>query len=256
MNLNIGLDLGSTAIKLVMTEGDRLLWRSRTPTAPGQEAAARRLMAGGLAGLGLDESRVRRVAATGYGKKLFAGADKNIDEISANAAGIFKLSGARARTVINIGGQDLKVMTLDDRGRILDFKMNDKCAAGTGRFFEQAARILDTPLSEFGSLGRLAETDLELNSTCVVFAESEMVSLLARGAAKEDIVKSLNHSVARRVAGLMGRSNLGGDIYLDGGPAQNAGLVAALEDELMAEIKVVEEPQFTVAYGAALSLLE
>jgi predicted CoA-substrate-specific enzyme activase len=179
---------------------------------------------------------------------------KNIDEITANAAGLFRLSGGQARTVINIGGQDMKILTLADDGRVLDFKMNDKCAAGTGRFFEQAARILDTPLAEFGLLSSVAENDLELNSTCVVFAESEIVSLLARGVKKEDIIHSLNRSVARRVAGLTGRSAMTGAVYLDGGPAQNQGLVVALEDELMTAIHVLEQPQFTVAYGAALSL--
>ena len=256
MTFNIGLDLGSTAIKMVLIDGDRLIWQDRTPTAPGQEAVARKLISQALERLDLDESRIEGVAATGYGKKLFTGALKNIDEITANAAGLFKLSGGRARTLINIGGQDLKVLTLADDGRVLDFRMNDKCAAGTGRFFEQAARILDTSLNEFGELSLAAENDLELNSTCVVFAESEIVSLLARGVRKEDVIRSLNCSVARRVAGLMGRSAIEGDVYLDGGPAQNRGLVDALEDELMVEIHVLDQPQFTVAYGAALSLLD
>ena len=256
MTLNIGLDLGSTAIKMVIIDEDRPVWHSRTPTAPGQEAVARKLISQALEQMGLDEGRIRGVAATGYGKKLFTGAVKNLDEITANAAGLFKLSDGQARTVINIGGQDLKVLTLADDGRVVDFRMNDKCAAGTGRFFEQAARILDTPLTEFGELSEVAEDDLELNSTCVVFAESEIVSLLARGVRKEDIIRSLNCSVARRVAGLMGRAALEDAVYLDGGPAQNRGLVAALEDELMTEVRVLEQPQFTVAYGAALSLLD
>jgi predicted CoA-substrate-specific enzyme activase len=175
------------------------------------------------------------------------------DEISANAAGLFHLSGGQARTVINIGGQDLKVMNLDERGRVIDFKMNDKCAAGTGRFFELAARLLDTPLDEFAALSRQAETGIELNSTCVVFAESEMVSLLARGVGKAEIVKALHASVARRAAGLMGRE-CPGPVWLDGGPARNRGLAEALEEELMTEIRVLAHPQYTVAYGVALSL--
>ena len=255
MTLNIGLDLGSTAIKMVIADGDRPVWQSHTPTAPGQEAVAKKLIDQALEQLALDAGQVNGVAATGYGKKLFTGAVKNLDEITANASGLFKLSGGLARTIINIGGQDLKVLTLAEDGRVVDFKMNDKCAAGTGRFFEQAARILDTPLTEFGELSSAAENDLELNSTCVVFAESEIVSLLARGVRKEDIIRSLNCSVARRVAGLMGRSALEGAVYLDGGPAQNRGLVEALEDELMSEVRVLDQPQFTVAYGAALSLL-
>ena len=158
------------------------------------------------------------------------------------------------RTIINIGGQDLKVLTLSDKGQVIDFKMNDKCAAGTGRFFELAARILDTPLESFGKLSQASTNDIELNSTCIVFAESEIVSLLAQNVAREDIIKALHQSVARRVAGLMGRVVSNGLVYLDGGPAQNSGLVAALEDELMVDIHVLNTPQFTVAYGAAVSL--
>lgn len=246
--------MGSTAIKMVLTDGENILWQARTPTAPGQEAVAQSLISEALVQLNLEQSQISEVVATGYSKKLFVNATQNIDEITANAIGIFKLSGGRARTIINIGGQDLKVLILGEDGRVVDFKMNDKCAAGTGRFFEQAARILNTPLTEFGPLSMTSGTDLELNSTCVVFAESEIVSLLARGVRREDVIRSLNFSVARRVAGLMGRSAPDGAVYLDGGPAQNTGLVQALEDELLSEVKVLQEPQFTVAYGAAQSM--
>jgi predicted CoA-substrate-specific enzyme activase len=132
--------------------------------------------------------------------------------------------------------------------------MNDKCAAGTGRFFEQAARILDTPLSSFGQLGLSPGPALELNSTCAVFAETEMVSLLAKGADKAGIVKALHRSVARRVGHLLGRGDPTPEIWLDGGPANNKGLVAAIEDELMTEVRVLSAPQYTVAYGAAITV--
>ena len=253
MELNVGLDLGSTAIKIVFTQKHQVLWQKHVATAPGQENVARAVIKEGLHFLGLEEGNIKNLVSTGYGKKLFSTAHKNIDEISANALGLFHLSDGRVRTIINIGGQDLKVLTLSDSGQVTDFKMNDKCAAGTGRFFELAARILDTPLEDFCELCQQSKNDIELNSTCAVFAESEIVSLLARDVAREDIVKALHRSVARRVAGLMGRSLSHEPIYLDGGPAQNRGLVEALEDELMAEVCVVDAPQFTVAYGAAIS---
>lgn len=254
MNLNVGLDLGSTAIKIILIEKNQVLWQKHVATAPGQESVARGLIKEGLEFLGLEKGNIKNVVSTGYGKKLFSAADKNIDEITANAHGLHHLSDGRVRTIINIGGQDLKVLTLSERGQVIDFQMNDKCAAGTGRFFELAARILDTPLAAFGELCQQSKHDIELNSTCAVFAESEMVSLLARDVAIQDIIKALHRSVARRVAGLMGRAMSSHEpIYLDGGPAQNRGLVEALEDELMAEICVLEAPQFTVAYGAAIS---
>jgi predicted CoA-substrate-specific enzyme activase len=250
----IGLDLGSTAIKAVFVEGGRILWRGRTATAPEQETLAMELILAGRRCLDLPESGIQGLVATGYGKWLFAAADRQVDEISANARGIFHLSGGQARTVINVGGQDVKVLTLDDKGRVADFRMNDKCAAGTGRFFELAARLLDTPLENFSDLANRAKEDVELNSTCVVFAESEMVSLLARGVGRAEIIRALLASAARRVADLMRRDGAPGPVWLDGGPAQNQGLAEALENELMTEIRVLEAPQYTVACGAALSL--
>ena len=253
MGIRIGLDLGSTAIKVVFAQEKEILWCRKRPTAPGQDARAMELVREGLAEMNLTESDIERIAATGYGKKLVGNADRVVDEISANALGMFTLSGGTCRTIINIGGQDLKVINLSENGQISDFKMNDKCAAGTGRFFEQVARILDTPLEEFGALSQTSTDTLELNSTCVVFAESEIVSLIARGTPKADIIRALHNSVARRIANLLGRTAITGDIYLDGGPSQNTGLREALEDELLVDVKVLEKPQFTVSFGAAIS---
>ncbi|MCL2789103.1 MAG: acyl-CoA dehydratase activase [Desulfobulbus sp.] len=254
MRVDIGLDLGSTAIKVVFVENEKILWRGQTATVPGQEALAMGLIQKGRHNLALPEEQIGSLVATGYGKNLFAATDRQIDEISANALGLFRLSGGQARTIINIGGQDVKVLTLDEKGRVADFRMNDKCAAGTGRFFELAARLLDTPLEDFGELARRAKNHVELNSTCAVFAESEIISLLAQGVGREEIIWALNASVARRVAGILGRRQSEGAVFLDGGPAQNRGLVEALEDEMLTDIHVTAEPQFSVAYGAVVSL--
>ncbi|MDR1607235.1 MAG: acyl-CoA dehydratase activase [Deltaproteobacteria bacterium] len=254
MAIKAGFDLGSTAVKVILTEDEKILWSGHSPTAPGQEALAKSLMAKGLSELGLQSDSVSQVAATGYGKGLVGLAERRIDEIQANALGLFKLSGGGARHIINIGGQDIKLIHLDERGRVSDFKMNDKCAAGTGRFFELVARLLDTPIAEFARLSQEASQEITLNSTCVVFAESEMVSLMAKGAGNGDIIKALHASVARRVAAMLARADLSFGVWLDGGPALNQGLVRALEDELLTEVFVLDNPQFTVAYGAALSL--
>ncbi|GHU03098.1 2-hydroxyglutaryl-CoA dehydratase [Betaproteobacteria bacterium] len=252
MKVGIGLDLGSTAIKMVITDGEKILCGLSTATAPGQEEIGRQLIARGLESLDLTPEQVSSITTTGYGKKLYSAADLNMDEISANAAGIFRLSRGQARTVINIGGQDLKVISLNDDGKVLDFRMNDKCAAGTGRFFELVSRLLDTPLSEFGNLAGNSGHEVQLSSTCVVFAESEIISLLARGVTREDIIRALHTSVARKVAAMMGRTPHDDAIYLDGGPARNRGLVEAIEDELLCDIMVLDDPQFTVAFGAAI----
>ena len=253
MNYKIGLDLGSTAIKMVLVNGTKMEWSRKVPTAPGQEHLAMNLVKEALSELGISDKDIERVSATGYGKKLISFAGDTIDEISANAQGMFTLSEGKCRTIINIGGQDLKVINLSDNGKIADFRMNDKCAAGTGRFFEQVSRILDTPLELFGEMSLQADEALELNSTCVVFAESEIVSLLAKGVKKENIIKGLHNSIARRITNLLGRQKTSENIFLDGGPSQNQGLLDALEDELLVEVNVLPNPQFTVAYGAAIS---
>ena len=252
--LNVGIDLGSTAIKVVFLEHQQIVWKKAVPTVPGQSEIVDRLKAEGLAAVGRSAKQIAAMAVTGYGKGLITGVHKVIDEVSANALGVFLLSKSRARTVINIGGQDVKVIRLSDTGKLIDFKMNDKCAAGTGRFFEGAARILDTPVEDFGGLGRKAANAININSTCAVFAESEMVSLMAKGIAKECIIQGLHESVARRIANLSGNRDMADDVYLDGGSANNRGLVLAIENELFRDVHVLPCPQFTVAYGAARSL--
>ena len=255
MHYKIGVDLGSTFIKVVFVEGDNMIWHGLKPTAPGQDALALKLIEEGRGTLGLPESSCDGIVSTGYGRNLFRAAGLKVDEISAGALGAFKRSGGAARNVLNIGGQDIKALRLGENGDVLDFRMNDKCAAGTGRFFELAARILDTPLEEFGSLGSQTGTEVELNSTCVVFAESEIISLLARNVPRESIIRALNYSVARRALGLLDSKTINEGLWLDGGPAQNSALLAAFEDVLLTEVYALPEPIYTAAYGAAVSLI-
>jgi predicted CoA-substrate-specific enzyme activase len=255
MSVRVGLDLGSTAIKAVFTEEGEVLWRGVLPTVPGQETVASALIDAGLTETKRLRGDIADVVSTGYGKKLFTSARADVDEITANAVGAARLSGGEARTVINVGGQDVKAIRVDERGAVVDFRMNDKCAAGTGRFFELAARLLDAPISDFDRLAENSTEEVEINSTCAVFAESEIVSLLARGVSKEDIAKAIYASVARRIAGLAGPLCGEEAVYLDGGAARNRGLAEALEDEMMREVRTFDEPQFTVAYGAAVSSL-
>ena len=253
MQYSVGGDLGSTAIKVVFVQNNTLIWHKAIPTAPGQDALANEVIEEGIRELDISKDDILGVAATGYGKNLMNSANKVIDEVSANALGLHLLSGAAAKVIINIGGQDIKIIQLDANGKLLEFKMNDKCAAGTGRFFEMAARILDTSIYEFAALSEQAVSAAAINSTCVVFAESEIVSLLAKGTPKESIIKGLHESIARRIAGMMGTESVEG-VYLDGGSANNTALAEAIEDELFTDVSVLKYPQFTVAFGAACSL--
>lgn len=254
MGLKIGLDLGSTAIKTVFVKDLEVIWKKAVPTAPGQEALALKVIENGLADLDMGEGDIKGISVTGYGRNLIAKANNVIDEVSANAWGAYLLSDKKARTIINIGGQDIKIIRISEDGKLSDFKMNDKCAAGTGRFFEMAGRILDTPIYDFAQLAGQADSSVNLNSTCVVFAESEIVSLIAKGTKKENIIRGLHESIARRIAGMLGNQEIEDDLYLDGGSANNKGLAMAIEDEIIRDVHVFPDPQFTVAYGAACTL--
>ncbi|CQR74410.1 R-phenyllactate dehydratase activator [Sporomusa ovata DSM 2662] len=255
MEYKIGIDLGSTAIKTVIVKDTELLWKKVVPTAPGQEALALKLIDDGLTDLAIKKKDIGGISVTGYGKNLITQAHTVIDEVSANAWGVYLLSDKKARTVINIGGQDIKIIRISEDGKLSDFKMNDKCAAGTGRFFEMAGRILDTPIYDFATLADNADASINLNSTCAVFAESEIVSLLAKGTKKENIIRGLHESIARRIAGMLGNQEIEDDLYLDGGAANNGGLASAIEDEIFRAVNVLSYPQFTVAYGAACFLM-
>jgi len=195
------------------------------------------------------------VAATGYGRRLFPGADLVVEEISALACGIHNLTDKKTRTVLNIGGQDMKLVKIGETGRIIDFKMNDKCASGTGRFFEAMSRTLNVPLAEFGRLASASRSPVMMSSSCAVFAESEIASLLYKSVAPADIIAGLHRSAASRIWDFIGEAYwLEGDFYFDGGPALNHGLARALEEKLGKEIKIAVNPQFTSAIGAAVNL--
>ena len=246
--MKIGIDVGSTGIKIVMIQDLEMVWKKVVQTRPGQSALVQDLVTEGLSACRIQQKDIEKICVTGYGRKLIDSPDTIVDEISANAAGIHLLSGGKARTLINIGGQDVKVIRLDERGAVTDFKMNDKCAAGTGRFFEIAATILDTPLDDFYSEDWVEP--VSINSTCAVFAESEIVSLLAQDVPRQPIIQGINEAVARRIANLSGRSTMDEGVYVDGGPAMNRGLIESLEEALMCDVHVVDHPQFTVAYGS------
>ncbi|MCK4994316.1 MAG: CoA activase [Candidatus Omnitrophica bacterium] len=254
--ITIGIDLGTAAIKVVFIDKDNFLWGKALPTLPQHVKICEQLLKEGMETVSVKKEDIAGIATTGYGKRLFPGSKKIIDEISANAVGACVLSKRRARTIINIGGQDVKVIKVSPEGKVEDFKMNDKCAAGTGRFFEMAGRILDAPVGEFGDLSFQSLSQVCINSTCAVFAESEIVSLLSMGKSRNDIIAGLHKSVARRISELTGSLYLEEAIYLDGGPAANKGLNLAIKEELMRDINVFERPQFTVAFGAAIILSE
>ncbi len=256
MNYFAGVDIGSTTIKIaVIDSNERIVAHKITPTGSLFHQNSKLAFHDLLEKHDLHRNDISYVVSTGYGRKLYRDADECISEITANAVGAGKYgkNNGTVRTIINIGGQDLKVIRLDAQGHVVNFAMNDKCAAGTGRFLEMAARNLEVEVDVLGEYhARLQRIPSTINSTCTVFAESEIIGLLAKGESREEIIAGIHFSIARRVARLVRRLGVEEPVFFDGGPALNKGLVAAIEDELMCDLVVPEVPQLTVAYGAAL----
>ncbi|MFZ4857636.1 MAG: acyl-CoA dehydratase activase [Desulfuromonadaceae bacterium] len=256
MNYFAGIDVGSTAIKVAVVDEEGNVAGVHVAASGSlfhrNSTEALNCLLGRLH---LKRSDVRYLIATGYGRKLFKEADDSISEITANAIGAFEAGKAfgGVGTIINIGGQDSKAIQIDENGNVVNFAMNDKCAAGTGRFLDVAARNLDLDLEELGDYHFKGENaPLNINSTCTVFAESEIIGLLANGHGKPEIIAGIHYSIASRTVRLAKRVGIEGRVYFDGGPALNRGLVAALQDELGRELVIPEHPQTTTAFGAAM----
>lgn len=249
--LSAGIDIGSLSTDAVILADRRILAYSIVPTLSSSVKAARAAYDQALKSAGSAADAIARVVATGYGRGSIDFADKTVTEITCHATGARWLF-PQARTVIDIGGQDSKVIRLSEDGRVDDFAMNDKCAAGTGRFLEVMARSLDTDLHSLGHLSALSKEDVRISSTCTVFAESEVVALVAQGVAKEDIIRGLHRSVAERIFAMVTRLRAEGPFVMTGGVAKNSGVVAAIEERLQSTLLLPEEPQIVGALGAAI----
>ena len=254
--IGIGIDIGSTAAKAAVVDGEgSVAWTCVQPTGFSSVDASERLREA-LAAAGYDVTGDdARVIATGYGRVAVPYAHKVVTEITCHARGAHHLDPA-VRTVIDIGGQDSKVIRLSESGAVETFAMNDKCAAGTGRFLEMMARTLQMKLPEMSELGLDWHNDVTISSMCTVFAESEVVSLIARSTAPADIIHGLNKSVAGKTAALARRTGGVAPFMMTGGVARNRGVVKELETALKAPVEVSEYSQLCGSLGAALFALE
>ncbi|KGO33389.1 MAG: acyl-CoA dehydratase activase [Desulfoprunum sp.] len=244
-----GIDIGSRTTKLVVVDAAGAVQRRRqADTGFEPMATAEKLLAG---------TSCARVMATGYGRNLFeiAFAGRTVTEIKAHARGALAFFPG-TRTVLDIGGQDSKVIAIGDNGRVHRFEMNDRCAAGTGKFMEVMARTLGYAIEEFGDEALHADSDIAISSMCTVFAESEVTSLIAKGRERREIALGLHSSVVRRVAAMVGRVATAGDIVFTGGVAKNPCMRALLAQLLGRRILLPAEPQLAGALGAALLALE
>ena len=246
-----GVDIGSTMTKVVLLDkAGSLLSFIKGPTGAEHRQLANEVMRGALRQASLRIDDVSYIIATGYGRLNVPFADRQITELSCHARGVSSLF-ANARTVIDIGGQDAKCMRID-RGRLVDFVMNDKCAAGTGRFLEVTAATLGIKLEDMGDISLKATKKIPISNLCTIFAQQEVVALLSRGEKLENILAGLHDALASRVAALARRLGMEPDLVLTGGVAKNIGMVRAMKESLGCEIFVPEEPLLTGALGAAI----
>jgi predicted CoA-substrate-specific enzyme activase len=254
MDYYMGIDGGSTYVKAALIQKDRIVDTMIAPTGIDNPGTAKRLLEEITAKNGITRDDVKYIMATGYSRKIIDIADDDVSEITAHACGV-KLTAPKEfkpGLIIDIGGQDSKIIYLDANYRVKNFTMNDKCAAGTGKFMEVIAQILETTIDNVGPLSLQATNPCDINSTCVVFAQSEVISLVARKYDRCDILAGMHQSMARRIIKMMKRSEKGGDILMTGGGALNTGLHRAFEEELMRDVFVADYPQFNGAIGAAL----
>lgn len=249
--LTAGIDIGSITTKVAFLCDGAILGYDVGFTGYNPGRSWRDLFQKTLNRLGLDGGDVSRIVSTGYGRNKVDIANRKVTEITCHAEGAKHfLPGVRA--VIDIGGQDSKFIRIDPAGAVAEFVMNDKCAAGTGRFLEVMARTLEVDLDEFGDIAARSRSPSRISSTCTVFAESEIVSLIASGEVRENIVAGLHDSIASRIVTMMGRSDADRPLVMTGGVAKNAGMRAALERKLGTRLAVPSTAQVNGAIGAAL----
>ena len=250
-----GVDIGSLTAKAVILQGTDILAYSIFPTGSDVSGIAEHTLTTALDKANLRQDQLTVVVSTGYGRAKVSLASKSVTEITCDAKGAHHLF-PETRMVIDIGGQDSKVISLDREGRVADFAMNDKCAAGTGRFLEVMAQALEIELTELGAVSLKHKKPLVFSSMCTVFAESEVVSLIAEGCPKEDILNGLHQAIASRVSAMAQGLRVGNTVTLGGGVAKNIGVVRALEQNLKVRVKVPPEPQIIAALGAAICAQE
>ncbi len=246
-----GIDIGSTMTKVVLIGRDgRPVSAIKGPTGPEHRRLADEVMRKALDSAGVDLQDLRYVVSTGYGRVNVPFADRQITELTCHTRGVFSLF-PDVHTAIDIGGQDAKAMKIR-AGRLLEFAMNDKCAAGTGRFLEIMAGTLGVSLEEMGRLALRSSRKIMMSNLCTIFAQQEVISSLSDGIPVEDILSGLYEALVSRVAALARRLRIEPDVVLTGGVAKNPGIVKAMGEALNCEIKVPEDPILTGALGAAL----
>ncbi len=247
----LGIDIGSSSSKAVVLDKDKNILAQQVVNMGTGTKGITMSVGKALQEAGLTMEDIKYSVVTGYGRMTYQGANAQITEITCHAKGVSFIA-PEAKTVIDIGGQDAKVISLNPGGQVNNFVMNEKCAAGTGRFLEVMARVLGCAIDELADLAKASTQKVNISNICTVFAESEVISQLSSGAALADVAQGAHVAIAKRVAGMAGRVGVSGMVIMTGGVALNASLVDALSEELKTTIFVPDHPQSMGALGAAL----
>jgi predicted CoA-substrate-specific enzyme activase len=252
----MGVDFGSTTGKAVIVDGDgKVVASSVASKGSVSDEGAQIAIAEALERAGVGIRDIARTVSTGYGRRMLEVADASYTEITCHARGAVAMVPG-ARLVIDIGGQDSKVIAVDDNGLVAQFAMNDRCAAGTGKFLEALARAVQVPLNDMGPMAMKAKETLTISSMCATFAETEVISLLAEGHGKPEILGAVHAAIASRTVGLVARVGSRAPIVMTGGVAHNVAAVHYIEKALGVSLVIPPNPQTAGAYGAALIALD
>ena len=248
----LGIDIGSITSKAVLLNKDNEIESEEIIfTGYSSEKAGEGLLSKILDNTSIKREEIVKVVSTGYGRKSISFADRAVSEIICHAVGAYFMDPA-IRTVIDIGGQDSKVISVGEDGKVGNFVMNDKCSAGTGRFLEVMARALELDLSSFGELSLKGKSPPNISSICTVFAESEVISLISKGENRENIISGIHRSVAQRIYAMLKKNGYREPVAITGGVARNIGVVKAIEEISNISLLVPEKPQLNGAIGAAI----
>jgi predicted CoA-substrate-specific enzyme activase len=250
-----GIDIGSRAAKAVIMNDGEILATAIRDTGPESVKTSQMLIAAVLEGTGLGMDDIDYTVATGYGRVLVPFAAENVSEISCHARGITWYFPS-VRTILDMGGQDCKAISVEGDGTVRNFVMNDKCAGGTGRFLEMIAEVLNLPLTEIGEVSLESRNSIPFNTICAVFAKSDAIKHLRSGTAKSDILAGLNEAIATRCLNLLKRVGIESDFTITGGISKNQGMVATLRYRVGLEPLLCDDPQLVGALGAALFAAE
>lgn len=254
-DITAGIDIGSRTTKALIRDGEKIIGRSLLSTGWAPEKSAALAYKRALQAAAIKANKVRKTVVTGYGRGNASFADESVTEITAHARGAAFLR-PETRTLIDIGGQDSKAIILDDGGLVQDFAMNDRCAAGSGKFLEFLAMTMELSVEDFSQLAYSSKNPVQISSICTVFAESEVLSLLAEGVAREDVASGVHRSIALRVAQMAHSLHPQAPIAFSGGVARNLCMVQEIGVALGSEIIVPDSPEYTGALGAAIIATE